>query len=62
MRTTATAIMLFILTIAAHKSLPEIREIQSPGLAVSYFKLVIAFTIPNALSRTERIKTIRKTK
>lgn len=62
MRTTATATMIFILKTEAHKSLPEIREMQSPGLAVSYFKLVIAFTIPNALSRAEMIKTIRKTK
>ena len=41
---------IFKLEIIWHKSFPEIFEMQSPGLLVSYLTLTIVFKIPNKLN------------
>jgi len=47
------------LEIAEHKFAPEIVEMQSLELFVSYFKLTIVLIIPNAKIRIPRIVTER---
>ena len=42
-----------------HKSVPEIVEMQSLELPVSYFKFIIELTIPNEIIKTAIIRKIR---
>jgi hypothetical protein len=58
---TQIRIHIFILVIDSHKSVPVTREIQSPGLSVSYLRLTIVLTIPkifNGIPNPDKINAI----
>ena len=52
-------IQIIILVIDSHKSTPDTKEIQSPGLSVSYLRLTIVFIIPKTFNGTPNPDKIR---